>query len=585
MGWSAAIEQPIKFFWLSMALITILVTIITYLGVGQEVRLIEAVYTRTRELSEANAALQDSEARLNLVFDAVPALISFLDSDLRFVYANQEYERWFGVPGRRLIGRTLAELLGEAAYHEVEPKLQAALSGQPVSFEREQEFPLGGRRAVRVLYTPHVVADEVRGVFVLVEDLTEHKRAEAEVLRTAKLESIGVLAGGIAHDFNNLLTAMLGNLSLAGSRLRSSDAAGAAEVLGEAETATRRARGLTQQLLTFSKGGLPVKRVLSLGDLLHETTRFTLRGTSTRGEVCVEPDLAPVEADEDQLSQVIQNLLINAQQAMAGGGEIVVSAENAALAAGNPMTLPPGAYVKITVTDDGVGIPPENLPKIFDPYFTTKDQGSGLGLAAAYSIVRNHGGAISAASDGVPGRGTTFTIYLPAQTPLPTEGGRPHKVAPAPASVGATLCGRPPSVGPARVLIMDDEEMVRLVGARMLQMEGHQVETAANGEAAVEMFRLAHGNGRPFDVVIVDLTVQGGMGGLDTLEALRLIDPAVRVIVSSGYSTDPVMADFERYGFVGVVPKPYRIEQICGAVRHVREQEDAGASPAALDAD
>jgi nitrogen-specific signal transduction histidine kinase/ActR/RegA family two-component response regulator len=377
-------------------------------------------------------------------------------------------------------------------------------------------------------------------VVLVLRDVTENKRIEEELIKAQKLESLGVLAGGIAHDFNNLLTAILGNVSLA--KMYADGQEKVIQRLDEAEKASLRAKDLTQQLLTFAKGGAPVKRTASISDVVKDSVKFALRGSNVRCVFDVAQSLWPVEIDEGQISQVVHNLIINACQAMPTGGTILVQAENTTVwpdqDVGSP--LGEGKYVKLSVQDEGQGIPSDILPKIFDPYFTTKKRGSGLGLATSYSILKNHDGLITVESE--VGKGTTFSIHLPVSLGEESEK-KPFRDA--------------PLYGNGRILVMDDEEMLRAFVGELLGMLGYDVMFAADGHETIEKYRNARECGSPFDCVLMDLTIPGGMGGKETIEKLLQIDPQVRAVVSSGYSDDPVMADFRKYGFLGVVAKPY----------------------------
>lgn len=379
------------------------------------------------------------------------------------------------------------------------------------------------------------------GSVLVFRDITERRKMEEELLRIQKLESIRVLAGGIAHDFNNLLTSIIGNISIA--RKYAAGEGRLLSILSDLEKASFRAHGLTNQLLTFSKGGAPVKKVTFLSDIIRESADFALRGSQLACKFIISENLRPAEVDVGQISQVISNIVINASQAMPHGGAIEIYARNVENAEGTPLT--PGHYVKISVRDHGPGIPEEYLPKIFDPFFTTKQEGNGLGLATAYSIIRKHNGHILAEADAV--QGTTFHVYLPSSdlNVLPEEQG-----------VKGLLAGK------GRVLVMDDEDIVRLIAYNMLEELGYQTETAEDGDQAVERYKLAKEEGRSFDAVIIDLTIRGGMGGSETIRRLTEMDPGVKAIVSSGYFNDPIMSSYREFGFKDVITKPYRIEEL-----------------------
>jgi PAS domain S-box-containing protein len=385
------------------------------------------------------------------------------------------------------------------------------------------------------------------GVVLVFRDVTEKRRMEQDLARTEKLESLGILAGGIAHDFNNILTAIMGNISLVKINLDENNEL--CKRLTEAERASMRAQELTQQLLTFSKGGAPVRRTASINDIVRDTAEFALRGSNVKCKFDLPNDLLPAEIDEGQISQVINNLIINADQAMPQGGTIEISAENMPVSSDDLLPVKCGNYIKITVSDQGIGIPESYIGKIFDPFFTTKQKGSGLGLATTYSIIKQHEGHIEVESE--VGVGTTFHIYLPAsEKKLSTQ--RKSEEAAIP--------------GSGRVLIMDDDETIRMVASIALSNLGYGVERARDGNKAIELYRQAMESGRPFDAVIIDLTIPGGLGGKETISRLTQIDPEVKAIVSSGYSNDPIMAEYWKYGFKGFVPKPYKVQQLSKAL-------------------
>jgi two-component system cell cycle sensor histidine kinase/response regulator CckA len=379
----------------------------------------------------------------------------------------------------------------------------------------------------------------------ITRDITERKQLEEERQKTTRLESVGNLAGGIAHDFNNLLTGILGNIQLAQMEVEPDSRA--ADSLQEAGKASLRARDLTQQLLTFARGGAPVKKVVGVSGLIKESANFSVRGSKSRCECSLPDDLYAIEADGGQLNQVINNLVMNAEQATPEGGIIRVKATNLVLEEGNTFSLPAGKYIHVSVEDHGIGIPEKYQARIFEPYFTTKERGHGLGLATAYSIIKNHDGKMTFESRG--GVGTTFHIYLPASNqPVLAET----------KEVGDRTVVR----GKGRILVMDDEGAIRLLLSRILKGAGYEVELTEDGASAIQKFMEARESGKPFDAVILDLTIPGGMGGKGVIVKLREIDPGVKAIVSSGYANDPTMANYKEYGFSGVVNKPYNVKEM-----------------------
>ena len=374
----------------------------------------------------------------------------------------------------------------------------------------------------------------------------KRKRAEEELQKLQKLQSVGTLAGGIAHDFNNILMLLFGNISLAKDEL--SEEHPGYKFLDDAENSINRAVRLTKRLLTFARGGDPVKESVNLGALVEEAVRLDLSGGNVR-LVCQQVgDLWMAEVDKGQIQQVISNLTVNARQAMPDGGRLYVTIENADVAEAAIPGLPQGKYVKIAMRDEGTGIDQKHIDRIFDPYFTTKKSGVGLGLATAYSIINKHGGHIGVASE--VGKGTTFTLHLPASN-------SPRR---AETKQVATECLPPDR--PAKILVMDDEEEIRTLVATMLARCGFSVAAAPDGQTAVEMYKKAMEAREPFDVVIMDLAIPDGMGGKEAIKELLAIDHQVSAIISSGYANDPVMANYAEYGFKGIAPKPYTIGKL-----------------------
>jgi PAS domain S-box-containing protein len=386
------------------------------------------------------------------------------------------------------------------------------------------------------------------GMVVAFRDISDALKMQEERARADKLDSLGLLASGIAHDFNNILMAIMGNVSMA--RVTVPHAAPAAEALAEAEKACAHARQLTWQLLTFSKGGAPIKKTITLPRVLKTAASFALRGSNVSCAFHVDPHLWGVHADEGQLVQVFNNMLINAQQAMPHGGAIEVRAQNIIEAEPRcdyALRVEAGPYVRISITDNGIGIPEENLGSIFDPYFSTKRRGSGLGLATSYSIIKNHGGCVSVKSE--VGRGTTVHVDLPAS--------RGCEATDSAESITFIDAGRG-----GRILVMDDEASIRTLAGNMLKFLGYTVEVASDGTEALKRYKRALAMGRPFDAVLLDLIVPGGIGGKEVMERLSEIDPSVKAIVVSGYAQDPVITDFREHGFIAAIAKPFTLDEL-----------------------
>ena len=475
----------------------------------------ERVAKRTQQL-------QASEAKYRTLLETSADAIVVVGKDGIVYFANRAAEE--------LLGLSAQEIIGNSFHIPV-----AAGETRDVEINRK-----GGETAIAEMRIVETNWGDEKAILATLRDITDRKRMEEEVLRVAKLESLGILAGGIAHDFNNLMTGVMGNVSLAKTLVGQETEV--YKVLEGIEKASTKTRDLTHQLLTFAKGGAPLKKTACIADLIRESANFVLRGSNTRCDFSIENGLWPLEVDEGQMSQVIHNLIINAEQAMPEGGIIHVLAENTTVHEKSGIPLKAGRYVRITVSDTGVGIPEKYLAKIFDPYFTTKAEGSGLGLASVYSIIKNHDGYISVTSR--VGDRTSFLIYLPASQKevLPTK----------------KVEGKP-IAGKGRVLVMDDEELIRDVAGRMLHKLGYGVEYARDGAEAIEMYKKARDAGMPFDAILMDLTIPGGMGGREAIQKLLEIDPDVKAIVSSGYSDDSIMSNFKKYGFSAVIAKPYVI--------------------------
>ena len=404
--------------------------------------------------------------------------------------------------------------------------------------------PVEGEPPTPIVWTARAAfgADgQPRGVGIVFRDPEQMTLTPEELVKANRFESLGLLAGGIAHDFNNLLTTILGAVSLAKDNRDYS-------VLGDAEHACINAKGLTKQLLAFARGGVGSPAVCAAQDLLEDARKIAAAASTAVITIDVRNGTAPVQVDRAQILQVFQNLIVNALQAMPPPPHapvLQIRAANVTLAENQVPALAPGDYVEFEVRDNGTGIKPEHVDKIFDPFFTTKKHGTGLGLATVLSIVRKHGGQITL--DTEVGVGTAFTVYLPGA-------GQPVEV----------QARQAPSMrfGTGRVLFMDDDAKIAALTATMLTSLDYKFDLAKNGEEAITLYKRYQNIGRPYDAVIMDLTVIGGMGGEECFQALKAIDPDVRAIVSSGYDNDDMARKYLDMGFCGYLTKPYRLTDL-----------------------
>jgi PAS domain S-box-containing protein len=497
----------------------------------------EALLARERELLAAT---------LRSIADGVVTT----DAGGRILLMNEAAQKITGWQEGEALGRPLDEvlpLIDEKTRERLVNPIETILQSRDIS-ELEGHTILSAKDGIErvVAYSGTPTFDEggaIAGAVLAFRDVTERRRMEEEILKAQKIESIGILAGGIAHDFNNILTAVLGNINMA--KIDSEPGTELSQYLADAERAAIHAKDLTHQLLTFSRGGEPIKKVVPIEELLRKGTSFAARGSGVRCDFSLPDDLWPLEVDEGQMSQVIHNITINAVQAMPEGGTLQVRAENRRAGASAPLTLRRSDHVKITFRDQGPGIPKELLSKVFDPYFTTKAEGSGLGLSISYSVMKSHGGLLTV--DSEEGAGAAFHLFLPVT----------HKTVPR-----KKVAEEEAITGIGRILLMDDDEMVRKAAGAMIARLGYRVDCARDGEEAVALYRRARDSGDRYHVVIVDLTVPAAMGGKEAIRRFREIDPNVKAIVSSGYSNDPIMADFKKYGFKAVLAKPYKIPQL-----------------------
>ena len=498
-----------------------------------------------RDITESKRmenSLRESEDRFRLTFSSNPDAVTInrLDDGV-YVEVNEGFCRITGYTREEVIGKSSVDL---GVWDD--PKVRACLVGNleergysenlETTFRRKDGSVIIGLMSARII-TLHGVPHNI----AVSRDITQHKLYEKERLKIEKLESLGILAGGIAHDFNNVLTGIVGNLSFA--RVFLDDAHKAVKPLQNAEKAAFRAGELAHQLLTFSRGGEPVKKLVDVKNLIEEALSLTLHGSKVSHDSIIPGNIHAIEADEGQISQVFYNIIINAVQAMPNGGIFRITAENILLKEANRFSLHPGPYVRVVLADQGDGIPLDNLEKIFDPYFTTKQGGNGLGLASAYSIINRHNGHINVQS--TIDRGTVFSIYLPSIG---------ETIGPAKKKESSQTVS---TQGEGRVLVMDDEAMVLDVAADILTHLGNEVTICNNGVDAVSIYEESLASGKTFKAVFMDLTIPGGMGGKQAAQQILQLHPEANLIVSSGYSNDPVISNYKQYGFRAAITKPY----------------------------
>ena len=512
------------------------------------------------DVRAAESAFQESDQNFSQLAETIDSVFWIWDIEQqRIVYVSPAYARLWGGDEKKLLNNPVdwLRVVSPEDKRRVEHLFLRHMNGKSLDIEYRI---IGKNHEMRWIHNRTFPvknpSGEVLRVIGLAQDVTERKKWEEERVRAAKLESLGLLAGGLAHDFNNLLTAIVGQLSLAKYGLDHSHRL--FPKIAEAEQASLRAQDIARQLLTFSKGGVPVKKEVSLNEILEDNVRLALAGSKVRPVFHIPSDLWSVDVDVGQICQVIHNLVINARQAMEDGGECIIEAQNlykdeveSVRFDHLPETFP-ARWVRIGILDKGVGITKENLAKIFDPYFTTKSTGSGLGLATSYSIIKSHGGTLSVQSEVA--KGSTFFFVLPA---ISNE------------SISEYSVETDVKIGEGKVLIMDDEVQIRKVLGEMVETCGYDCQTAKDGEEALSVFKEAQIAGDPFAAVILDLTIPGGLGGKDVIIKLLDLDPLVRAIVVSGYSNDPVLANYQDYGFKGRVAKPFNLVDLSSVLNAV----------------
>jgi PAS domain S-box-containing protein len=515
------------------------------------------VKERTAELVQANATLASEKDRLAVTLFSIGDGVITTDIDGRIILINRVAENLTGWVNEAASGKLINEvfrIINDKTSELYEDFIK-------LTTNRKMDVVLISKDGLKCLIDFSIAPifdfqNNNIGSVLVFHDISSQRHMEKESLKTQKLESLGILAAGIAHDFNNFLAGILASIQLSEIKLKKGN--DITQHLKSIGNAIHKAAGLTKQLLTFAKGGEPVMKTVSISQLMKDTVSFALRGSNVRCELSIPDDLWLVEIDEGQINQVINNLIINAVQAMPDGGTIIASVENMKIdAIVHIHSFQPGAYLKITIADQGIGIPEENLPYIFDPYFTTKQTGSGLGLATSYSIIKRHNGYLDVESSEL---GTTFYIYLPASFGVP---------------VITTQSNERILTGAGKILLMDDEEILRNNAGEMLSQIGYQVQLAKDGTETVHLYTQAKESGKPFDVVIMDLTIPGGMGGEKTIKKLIKIDPAVKAIVSSGYSNAPIMSNYREFGFCDIVTKPYRIEELHEKLHGIINQKES----------
>lgn len=520
---------------------------------GNVIGVIETTMNIT-ERKKAEEELKKTKERYQKIVENANEWIWILDCEGNFTYANRAAIEGSGYKFENWLGRSFEPIVLEEDLSRVKRIFAETLGGRNHNYEVKIKDNNGNIKTLQVNTAPLLEEGKAIGTVSIGRDVTEDKEKERELIRMDKLESIGVLAGGIAHDFNNFLMGIMGNISLARMNIDNDEVE---ELLSDAAKASKKASRLTEQLLTFSKGGEPLKEKTSIKDIIIESSEFVLHGSNVKCEYNFPEDLWKVTADKGQMFQVINNIVLNADQSMPEGGKILITGHNIILGKDNIFSLPEGKYIKISIEDEGVGIPEEYLNKIFDPYFSTKTKGHGLGMTTVHSILQKHEGHIKVESK--LGEGTTFYIYLPAVMEDKEEREEEKE--------------RISLLKNKQILLMDDEEVVRNTMGRMLKEKGSEVVFAKEGKEAVEKFKEAKNTSHPFDAVILDLTIPGGKGGKDTLKEIRKIDSEVKVIVSSGYSNDPIMANYEKYGFDGVLAKPFNIEDLIRVLNDVIGKE------------
>ncbi len=525
------------------------------------------VEKRTIELTESNKlltkeikdrkskekALKESENEYRSTLDNLQIGIVVHASDSSILLTNPEASNILGLTYEQLSGKQAIDPAWSFMHEDSTiMKIEDYPVNKVLSTKRPlNNYTLGINRCDRSFVTWVIVNaipifsddNKLSKIIVNFVDITKRMKLEDQLRQSQKMDAIGTLAGGIAHDFNNMLGIITGNVSYAMSLMDHDEEM--CNALSDTLGGAKQARALTHQLLTFSRGGEPVKKTADINQLIIESAQFVTRGATARCEFELSENLFFVDVDIGQMNQVISNLVINSNQAMPNGGIIHIKSENIKIEANHDIHLPEGNYVKISVEDQGTGISEKHLSKIFDPFFTTKQLGNGLGLSTIYSIIKKHHGHISVYSELE--KGAVFHVYIPASLKEIEKPEDKSEVT---------------HHGNGKALVMDDQEPILKMAGRMLNRMGYETTLTTDGLRAMEVYKEAHSSDRPFDLVLLDLTVPGGMGGARAITQLLKINPDVKAVVSSGYSNDPIMANYKDYGFCGIAPKPFSFAQL-----------------------
>jgi len=510
------------------------------------------VRLKTSELRDTVIKLQLSEEKNRALLMANPDLMFIFDMEYNFVDYKAEVDAKIFADPSDFIGKNITDVLPhELAELTIKKIDQVIKTGMMQSYEYDIEA-----EGEKQYFDSRIIKFGDDKFLGIVRNISEKKKRDEEAIRSHKLESLGIFAGGIAHDFNNILSAIVGCVSLA--RMKIDNKEKTLQLLEEAEKAGLRARRLTEQLLAFSKGGAPVKQVTDLKDVVIESADFIMSGSKTALNYNIDQDISKVDIDRGQIGQVIQNIILNASQAMPSGGVTTISIKNKHMDEGNPISIPEGDYVTIAIQDEGYGIESRNLKKIFDPYFSTKTEGNGLGLTICHSIIKRHGGGIDVES--VIGKGSTFTIYLPS---CHVAGMDKQMISDIHDDINLKNLS---------IMIMDDEPQLRYIMKEVLKEEGAEIFLVSDGGEAIDLFEKMAASETPIDLIIADLTIPGGMGGMETVRIIRELGLPFKAIVISGYSNDPVMSDYKSYGFDAYIAKPFTSEDLLGVVKNVLEK-------------